>query len=172
MNIQERIAKPLSKIEVQHIVEELYGNKSCLAEFILLFHHAAHSDMNRAAWILGVFAERHMSSLTTHLPTIANCLNIEPITDGVKRNVLRILRQIPLPENIHSMVMNKCFDYVANPNEAIAVRSFALETLTNLAAFYPDIKPEIQCIAEDILQHQQPSAGLKSRAMKTLKMLR
>lgn len=171
MNLQEQINKPLSKKEVIQIAAQLYAKKQDLKNFVLMFSKAQHSDMNHAAWIIGVFAEQYLDDLKEYIPTLVGSLNMNSITDGIKRNVLRVLRQVQLPEETHGIVMNACFDYAANPNEAVAIRSFALEILCRLVVIYPDIKPEVQFIAEDILQ-QKPSAGLKSRAMKTIKMLR
>lgn len=170
MDFQEQIGARLSKKEVERIVEALCDDSKGLAELILLLKENGFRNIDRAAWVLGSFADKHIDKLIPHLSAIAQCLANKELTVAVKRNILRILRRVSLPENIHGIVMNTCFDFAASPNEPVAVRCFAMEVLTNLAVHYPEIKPEIKFIAEEALQ-QKPSAGLKNRAQQTLKML-
>ncbi len=77
----------------------------------------------------------------------------------------RILEGTELPEVMHSELMNICFDAIADPAEAIAVRAISLGILARLAAFYPEIKNEIRLIIDDVMS-QAPSAAFRSRAKK------
>ena len=40
--------------------------------------------------------------------------------------------------------MTACFNYIPNPDEAIAVKAFSLTVLENLSKQYPEILPELK----------------------------
>jgi hypothetical protein len=89
---------------------------------------------------------------------------------AVKRNVMGVLQGTPIPERLHGPVMNYCFDFLQDPEETIAVKSFCMAILGQLAQSYPEIKNEVILVIEDLLE-QGASAGIRSRAGKTLKAL-
>lgn len=45
--------------------------------------------------------------------------------------------------------MDICFNYIASPTEAVAIKAFSLTVLSNLAAIYPEILPEIKLLIEE-----------------------
>ena len=89
--------------------------------------------------------------------------------DAVKRNSIRLMHEIELPEAYHGEIMDMCFTYLESPKESLAVKVFSMSVIANLARYYPEIKPELKLIIEDLLPHQ--SAGVKSRAKKVLQQL-
>ena len=91
------------------------------------------------------------------------------LQDAVKRNSIRFMQQIELPEKHHGEIMDMCFNYLESPKESLAVKVFSMSVLGNLTKYYPEIKTELKLIIEDQLPHQ--SAGFKSRAKKILKDL-
>ena len=58
--------------------------------------------------------------------------------------------------------MEICFKYLESPDEAVAIKAFALTVLGRLAKKYPEIIPEIKLLIEEQLPHQ--TAAFKSRA--------
>ena len=87
---------------------------------------------------------------------------------AVKRNVVRILQNAEIHEDLHGAVMNTCFELLADPKEAIAVRCFSMTVLDNLSKSYPEIRQELIAIIEDQLEHE-PTAGFRARAKKILR---
>ncbi|MBK8496605.1 MAG: hypothetical protein IPL50_17595 [Chitinophagaceae bacterium] len=88
---------------------------------------------------------------------------------AVKRNSIRLMQDIEIPEHYHGEVMNRCFVYLESPVETIAVKVFSMSVLANLAKTYPEIKAELVLLIEDQFPHQ--TAGFKSRAKKIIKQL-
>lgn len=62
--------------------------------------------------------------------------------------------------------MTACFNYIPNPDEAIAVKAFSLTVLENLSKQYPEILPELKTIIEDRREYE--TAAFKSREKKIL----
>jgi hypothetical protein len=73
-----------------------------------------------------------------------------------------------IPEPHHGVVMNSCFDFLADPQETIAVRCFSMSVLDNLSKIYPEIRQELVAILEDGLANEA-TAGFRARAKKILK---
>lgn len=79
----------------------------------------------------------------------------------VKRNSIRLMEDIDIPEKFHGEVMNICFGYLESPAEPLAVKVFSMSVLAKLAKEYPEIKTELKLIIEDQLPHQ--TAGFKKQ---------
>jgi hypothetical protein len=88
---------------------------------------------------------------------------------AVKRNVVRILQFIEIPHTLIGEVTKICFDYLASPNEPIAVRVFSMTVLANVAQKEPDLKNELRLVIEQQLVYG--SMGFCSRAKKVMKMI-
>ena len=65
--------------------------------------------------------------------------------------------------------MDICFNYIAAPGEAVAIKAFSLTILQNLSKQYPDIKQELKTIIED--RWDSESAAFRSRAKKIMREL-
>jgi hypothetical protein len=78
-----------------------------------------------------------------------------------------LLQQITIPERLHGEVMNICFEYIASPDESVAVKAFSLTILQNLSKQYPEIKNELKLVIEERWDHE--TAAFRSRAKKILK---
>ena len=84
--------------------------------------------------------------------------------NAIKRNSIRLLQYVDIPEKFHGKVMEVCFRYVESPTEAVAIKAFSLTVLSNLSKQYPEILPEIKLLIEEQWPHQ--AAAFKSRAKK------
>ena len=86
--------------------------------------------------------------------------------DAVHRNILRILEDIPIPEDIEGALYDNCFQLLNNPDRAIAIRVFAMTVAFRIAKKYPDLLDELRLSIQ--LHYPYGSAGFKSRAGKIL----
>jgi hypothetical protein len=89
--------------------------------------------------------------------------------DAVKRNTVRLLQEISIPEKYQGEIMSLCFDYISSPTEKIAVKAFSLTVLQNLSKTYPEIKQELKAVIEDRWDYE--TAAFHSRAKKILKSI-
>ncbi len=63
--------------------------------------------------------------------------------------------------------MALCFEYIASPTEAVAVKAFSLSILQNLSKHYPEIRQEIVLIINERCPYE--TAAFRVRAKKVLK---
>lgn len=170
MKLREAILEEHTKANTVKITRWVGADPQRIAGLMQLFMHDEYRVVQRAAWIVRYVADAQPALMAPYLPLLVERLQDTTAHIAVKRNVLRIFEAIELPEAIHSDLMNICFDSIADPAEAIAVRAVSLGILARLAGLYPEIKNEIRLIIDDVMS-QAPPAAFRSRAKKVLKQL-
>lgn len=122
----------------------------------------------RAAWPVSKIAEQRPDLVQ---PYIGNMMaaSREARHDAVKRNTVRILQFVPIPEELEGVVFDLCYTWLNDPAEPVAIRVFSMTVLTSIAEKYPEMADELRsCI---LLHYDNGTAGFQSRARKTLKRL-
>lgn len=171
MDIRTELLTEHSREQAEKIAKWIGNKPDRFSRFIHLFLHDEYRVVQRAAWVLSVVAEKHYELARPWLPQMIAKMQEPGVHVAVKRNVVRILQFLEIPEELHGDVMNVCFDMLADPKETIAVRAFSMTVLTNMSKYYPDIKHELIAIIEDQLE-QGASPGFIVRSKKLLKELR
>lgn len=120
-----------------------------------------------ASWCLGWAVKLKPLMVLPHLETVVAQMENEATSETVKRNMLRILEDVDIPESFHGRVMNACFRFVEDPATAVAIKAFSLTVLSNLSRHYPDILPELKLLIEERMPHE--TAAFRSRGRKILK---
>ncbi len=167
MNLRDTILAEHSKTQTAKIVEWVGGSQKHFDELFGLFISDEYRVVQRAAWPLSYCAIQHPSLLKKHLGKLVANLHRPDLPDAVKRNTVRVLQYISLPKKYRGAVMEICFQYIASPTEAVAIKAFALTILQNLALTYPEIIPEVTLIIEERWPHE--TAAFHSRARRFLK---
>ncbi len=167
MNLRETILSEHSKNNCDKIVAWVGNNKKRFNELFDLFLNNEYRVTQRAAWPLSCSAIVHSGLMKNNFEKLINNLNQPNLHDAVKRNTVRLLQQIEIPEKYEGEVMNICFQYVESPKEAVAIKAFSLTILSKLAKKFPEILPEIKLLIEE--QAGQQSAAFKSRSKQLLK---
>ncbi len=167
MNLRETILSEHSKSNCDKIVAWVGNNKKRFNELLDLFLNDEYRVTQRAAWPLSYSAIAHPELMKNNFQKIINNLRRSNLHDAVKRNTVRLLQQIEIPEKYEGEVMNICFQYVESPKEAAAIKAFSLTILGRLAKKFPEILPEIKLLIEE--QAGQQSAAFKSRSKRLLK---
>lgn len=141
------------------------NNPGRFAALLELFLYDEYRVVQRAAWIMSHVAEKYPALLEPHLEKMINRMGDAGIPVAVKRNVVRILQFIHVPESLQGPVMDYCFRFLEDPAETVAVRAFSMTVLANLAQQYPEIRNEIILLIEDQLW-EGATAGFISRGKK------
>ncbi len=170
MELRQTLLSEHSKAQTNAIIKWV-GNSQ--ERFDALFHFFLTEEyrvVQRAAWPLSYCVIKHPHLIEKHFKELINYLHAPKISNAVKRNTVRLLQHIEIPERFHGDVMNICFDYIASPLEAAAVKAFALTILQNLTQYYLEIKDEVKIIIEDRWEVESPA--FRSRAKKFLGSLK
>ncbi|MCG8311346.1 MAG: hypothetical protein MI975_28415 [Cytophagales bacterium] len=168
MTIREELLKDFSKAQMIQLSSEIGPNQEAFDELIELFLSKDEHISKRAAWLVSHCFDKHPWLVEKHLEAII--LNLrDNVNDPVKRNSVRILQFMPLPEALMGVAAETCFRFLNSGKEAIAIKANSMTILFNIVKIYPELKEELKLSIED----QMPfgSAGFKSRGAKILKAL-
>jgi hypothetical protein len=162
MNLTEAILREHSKELCNKIVEWVGENRKRFNKLFHLFLNGEYRVTQRAAWPLSYCAIAHPELMKGNYEKLINNLKKPNLHDSIKRNSVRLLQTVGIPEEYEGSIMELCFTYLETPDEAVAIKAFSITLLTNLAKKYPDIIPEIKLLIEEQLPLQ--SAAFKGRA--------
>lgn len=169
MKLKEELLKAHSKAQCAKVVNWVADKQERFDKLFTLFLKEEYRVTQRAAWPVSYCVIAHPAFLDKHWKSFVENLKKHNLHDAVKRNSVRLLQHLQVPEQYQGDLMDICFGYLASPKEALAIKVFSMTVLANLAIQYPEIKKELKLIIEDQLPDQ--SAGFKSRAKKVLKQL-
>ena len=169
MKLRDQILKEHSKANCNAIVQWIGDSQPRFDQLFDLFLNDEYRVVQRAAWPLSYAAIAHPKFIQKHFSRLLKNLQKSKLHNSVKRNTIRLLQHIPIPERFQGQVMNVCFEYINYPDEAVAVKAFALTVLDNLSKQYPEIKKELKTIIENRWDYE--SAAFHSRAKKILQKL-
>lgn len=169
MKLRDQILKEHTRANCVAIVKWIGDSQERFDQLFELFLHDEYRVVQRSAWPLSDAVIAHPKFIQKHFSQLLKNLEKPGVHNSVKRNTIRLLEHISIPERFHGRVMNICFNYIAAPQEAVAIKAFSLTVLDHLAKQYPEIKPELKTIIEDRWDYE--SAAFRSRAKKILKRL-
>lgn len=167
MSLIQEILIEHSKTQCTKIVTWVGSSQQRFDELFTLFLQDEYRVTQRAAWPMSYCVIANPAFIKRHWEKLVDNLTKPNLHDGVKRNTVRFLQHIEIPEKYQGALMDICFRYLESPTEALAVKVFSMQVLGNLAKLYPEIKPELKLLIEEQLPNQ--TAGFKSRAKKILK---
>ena len=162
MNLREQILSEHSKSNTSKIIKWIGNSQQRFDELFNLFLHDEYRVVQRAAWPLSYCVIEHPQLISKHFSKLIKNLHKKGIHDSVKRNTMRLLQDIDIPEKFHGEIMDICFKYISSITEAVAIKAFSLTVLQQLSKKYPEIKNEIKLIVEERWQHE--TAAFKTRA--------
>lgn len=169
MDIREEALKEHSKKQTEKIAAWIGNDTKRFQQYLKLFLFDEYRVVQRLSWVLSIVAEEHPEMVTKSLPKIIKRLDDDNIHVAVKRNVIRILQFLPIPEKCEVKVLDHCLKYIADPNETVAVRCFAMTVAAKLAAQYPELISEVEQTIKLLIKDSTP--GLRSRAKNVLNAL-
>jgi len=170
MDLKAAILKEHSKSQALFIRDYIGDNQALFEELMIHFFSNEYRVTQRAAWIMTHCTEKRPHLINPYLAKMVDNLKDENIHVAVKRNTVRLLQNVDIPEDLMGTIADCCFNFLANPNEAVAVRIFSMSMLYELCKKEPDLAGELKLIIEEFMPHG--TAGFKSRGKKILKSLK
>lgn len=169
MDLEKELKKEHSKAQAQKIANWAVSSKENLDAFIDVFLNSHYRINQRAAWSLGIIGKEHPEKIKPYMGLLIENLRKEPIHDAVKRNTVRFLQDVKIPEIHRGTLADICFSFLADPKEPVAIKVFSMSALLNITKEHPELKNELKLLIEE--QFEDGTAGFKSRGAKVLKAL-
>jgi hypothetical protein len=146
MKLRDTILKEHNKAHCTKIVNWVGDNQKRFDELFDLFLNDEYRVVQRAGWPLGYCVVAHPEFIKNKFGKLLKNLKKTGLHDAVKRNTVRLMQDISIPEKYQGEIMNLCFDYINSPGEKAAVKAFSLTVLENLSKIYPEIKYELRTV--------------------------
>lgn len=161
------------------IRDEILQNSANFEEVYSLIFDKSFKQAWRAAWVLEKVCEKNSSffteSHTLQLMAFSVKISNSKTTSGtannsLKRTLLAILKNLPIPENISVEFINICFERMASMKEPIAVQVLSMKMLVRISGKKSDFIPEIIATLDNI-DLTSVSAGFIAARKQTMKAL-
>lgn len=169
MDLEAQILHEHSRANCDTIVNWIGSSQKKFDQLFRLFLHGESLVTQRAAWPVSYAVRNHPHFIHNHFSSLLDNLSRPGIHNAIRRNTMRLLQDITIPEQYQGQVMDISFNYIIDPKEKVAVKAFSLTVLGNMLQQYPEIGPEIKLVIEDQLNNQ--TAAFYSRAKKLLHQL-
>ena len=125
MDLRSEILREHSKQQALKIANYIGDDQHRFSELMTLFLESEYRVTQRAAWIVSHCCDNHPRLLDPYLAKII--CNLEgDIPVAVKRNTVRILQSVDLPEELMGSLADHCFQYLSGTKEPIAVKVFSM----------------------------------------------
>ena len=167
MNLEKELLKPQSLVQCNRIIKYIGNDKSRFADLMKLFFKRGYRLTQHAAWPMSYCIRQFPVLAKPYYKKFIDQLSDTNAHPAARRNIVRLLQFVEIPKRLHGKLMDICFQFINNPEEAIAVKAFSLTILSNLAEIYPEIIPEIKTVIESRLEFETPA--FRSRARKFLR---
>jgi hypothetical protein len=169
MRLRDELLREYSKAHVVFVAKSIGPNQEGFDELITLFLGDEYQVTQRAAWVLSHCADENPWLIEKHIEPLL--LNLQkPVGDPVKRNTLRVLRFVEIPEDLMGIAADLCFEFLRSGKEPVAIKVHAMDILHNIVRKFPELMEELKLTIEDQLPFG--SAGFKNKGGKILKALK
>jgi hypothetical protein len=169
MDIRKQLLIEHSKSNTELVTQYIGNHQERFDILMNLFLNDEYLVAQRAAWVVGDVSRKYPKLVNQHLEKMVLNLRKENLHDAIKRNTVRVLQEIEIPEKLWGDAADVCFNLLSSKNEPVAVKCFSMTVLLNIVKNVPELKEELKIIIEDQMPYS--TAGFKSRGHKTLKAL-
>lgn len=146
-----------SKSEALKLCQSIVHQPPLIDDLIQMYLEGSTRLTQRAAGVICLCAEKAPVLVIPYLPAMLAKLKEPDIHDAAKRNTLRILQFIDIPEQLEDEVMDLCFGYLESRAEAVAIKVFSMSVLYRLSEKYPELRNELRILIEDQMPYQKPA---------------
>ena len=157
-----------SKKNTNLIVEKIQSGKFNLSDVFIIIKENEALFAQRAAWILSTLSDKKKESLAPHYNELISFID-KKYHNAVLRATYRTLSSMNIKEKDQGLVFDKSLIFLNSKHTAVAIKSWAIDVLMNIAVPYPELQNEILLSIKPQLPHT--SAGLKGKIMKTIKKI-
>jgi hypothetical protein len=142
-----------TKNNTMRVVRYVGSDGKKFAELMEIFFRGEYRMMQRAAWPVSYCVKDHPELIKSYLNKCIDLLSEKQGHVAVRRNVVRLLQYVEIPQRLKGKVYSHCIDLIDDLKEAIAVKAFALTVATKIAKSDPALISELQLVVKKHLPH-------------------
>lgn len=168
-NIKEALLPDIREFKAPALAQKII-NSNQISELVSLAFEKDHLLSSRAMWVFGHCSDIDYNCTKPYHLKLINNLKQKNLHNGVIRNTLRLFQIHSVPKKTESFMLDKCFEYIKNPSEAIAVRAFAITVVFNISKPYPELLNELFIVLNHLSETEE-GPGIRSRVKNIIKAI-
>lgn len=168
MNVEKEIFKENNKLYWKELSQRIIKTNK-ISEIVILFLSNNHKISQRASYYFMTIVDIDCQLFMPYIDTIIQKLN-HKLSDTQKRNIMRWLQFIEIPEKYESKILNCAISSLEHLEESIALRAYSMRVSYKIAIKYPELKNELITLMKHNVENNA-SAGIKNCGEKTIKLL-
>lgn len=153
MDIAAALKNEHSKTQTMRIVRHIGSDPEKFKQLIDIFFNSEYRMVQRAAWPVNFCAQNRPELVLPYLNKCLDLLADRQAHSAVRRNVVRLLQYVEIPEELLGKVYSLCIDLIDDMNEPVAVRAFAITVATRIAKTEPALIAELQMVVNKHIPH-------------------
>ena len=168
MDIIEFLNIDSSRLNADLLVEKFEKDREVFYNILAAMYQDTYPLSMRASRVIWLIAKKYPSFIDPYLPEFIDRLTKFKV-DGIRRNILSILVDIPLPDIDLGELFDICYTALESEKEPVAIRGNAITILYKISEKEPELKTELI----ELFQAQLPcdSRGIEARINEMLKRL-
>lgn len=168
MNIIKFLSIDSSRLNADLLVEKFKEDQDIFKTILEVMYNDTYPLSMRASRVVWLIAKQYPGFIDPYLPDMIEKLPYFRI-DGVRRNILSILVDLPLPEIDLGKLFDICYTWLESEKEPVAIRGNAITILYKISEKEPELKTELTELFESLLPCD--SVGIETRIKQYLKKL-
>lgn len=167
MDLKNQLLTEHSKSNTLKMLQWIGNDEYRIEQLIRLLLSDDSRVVQLASWLVSSLAERHPALMEKYLSEIILRMTDDNQHVGVRRNMIRALQFMPIPQILQGQVLGACFSFLADPKEGNVVQVFSMTVIERMTKEYPELIPEFKSIIEWNLDNE-PSPAFRNRAQRIL----
>ncbi|MCB0700226.1 MAG: hypothetical protein KDC11_10270, partial [Chitinophagaceae bacterium] len=110
MDIREQLSITNSTENIELVANWVAHDDKKFRQLLKLFLDDEYRIVQRAAHALGKVVDINPEAIQPHIVTLVKKLSEPDVPVAIKRNIVRVLQYIDIPEEYHGALMNVCFN--------------------------------------------------------------
>ena len=125
----------------------------------------------RAAWILYYLIENDDKLIKKMSSKAGKIIDLLPKfnSPGQKREFLKVLLLVDIPEKYMGKLINLCFEWILNKNSDVSMKVHSMQIIYNYSFKEPDLLHELRLVLEDAIPYSK--VGTVNRIHKLIRQI-
>jgi hypothetical protein len=143
----ERLELINSKAAITKLAQDFDDSGNDFKQLLKIIQEKEIECIDKASWVARDYANIQPEIVIKYYKNVIEIITSN-FSDPVKRNLTGLLVDIGIPEKYESVVLDMSVNLLLDYKIAVAVHANALKLLNMLAKKHPELKQEINLIAE------------------------
>jgi hypothetical protein len=170
MDLKKEILKGLGVANAKRLARQICDDPKKAKDAVKLIFETETNISMRSAWILSHVSAKEPAVTQKYLPQFLKYLKGQNPHPGTIRCILNCIEEFNIPEKYTAEVFDHCMNYTKNATLPHAVRAFSITILGKICKKYPELKPEVELVLNELKTFPQP-ASITVRIRNTSKIL-